>query len=103
MKRYGVKPAPEGCGHVDTGPCEACVMRAVRHGRWMVRQLLPLKYSTWYLTGGPLISAEPGHVGEVVEQHPTFINVSRWRMFLGHVFAHDHRRFELAPGADIGA
>lgn len=99
MKRFGVKAAPEGCGSADDGPCFACAVRAVRRGRWAIRQLLPLRYSTWYLTGGPVISAEPESAGEVVEEHPTFVNVSQWRMWLGRVFAHESRRWEIAPGS----
>lgn len=99
MKRFGIKPAPEGCGTEDVGPCEACAMRALRRSRWALRQLLPLKYSTFYMTGGPLISAEPGHEGEVVEDYPTYIHVSFWRMWFGRVFAHEHNRWQIAPSA----
>lgn len=99
MKRYGIEPVPNGCGDANVGACESCVMRAVRKGRWSIRQLLPLKYSTYYFTGGDTISAEPGHEGEIVEPHPTYVNVAYWRMWFGRVFAHESSRWQVVPDA----
>ncbi len=95
MNRYGVSPAPEGCGDANDGACFACVVRAVRRGKWALRQLLPLKYSTHYTTGGDVISAEPGDEGRVLSQHPTYINVAYWRMWFGRVFSYEHDRWQV--------
>ena len=59
------------------GPCEACVQRVARRGRWMLRQLLPLTYRTTYGT----------------MDGKTHFCV--WRMWLGRVF--DVDRVTVAP------
>jgi hypothetical protein len=74
MDRFGVPTAPEGCGNdPHEGPCFSCSIRALRRGRHLLRQLLPLRYHTHYTTGGEGV---------------TFVNVDTWRMWFGRVFGH---------------
>lgn len=82
--------APEGCGRSEhEGSCFSCI---VRHTRRSLRQLLPLRYNTHYFTGGSAGVAD----GE--KPNPEWINVEQWRMWFGRVFAHDKKRYEVAPG-----
>jgi hypothetical protein len=76
MRRFGIPPAPEGCGDPGDGACEGCVQRAARRGRWAVRQLLPLTYRTSYHT----LDAEsrPDRLWFVV-----------WKMWLGRCYKID--------------
>jgi hypothetical protein len=53
------------------GPCDACVQRVARRGRWLIRQLLPLTYRTTYRT---------------MDDKTHF---AVWRMWFGRVFAHE--------------
>lgn len=46
-----------------------------------MRQILPLRYSTYYFTSG--------------EDDAQFVNVDFWRMWLGHVFDHEHRSWRI--------
>jgi hypothetical protein len=55
----------------------------------MVRQLLPLKYATHYVTGGN----PSGVMGD--ESDVQYLNVAYWRMWFGRVFAHEHDRWEI--------
>jgi hypothetical protein len=92
MNRFGV--TNEECGGEQhalraTGPCFSCMARAVRRGRWMLRQLLPLKYATHYFTGGTV------GVAEGCEPNAEFVNVDYWRMWFGKVFAHEHNAFRV--------
>ena len=89
--RYGIKTAPEGCGDDPTaGACESCTMRAVRRGKWAIRQLLPLKYATHYFTGGN----PNGVMGD--ESDVQYVNVTYWRMWLGRVFKYETHRWPIA-------
>lgn len=84
MKRFGVPTAPNGCGNdPESGVCESCTMRAARRGKWMIRQLLPLKYSTYYFTGGENVNE--------------FVNVAFWRMWFGRVFSHESHKWKIQP------
>jgi hypothetical protein len=73
--RYGIKPAPDGCGHPEDDPCFGCI---VRHTRRSVRQLLPLKYTS---------------VSHNVDK--TYVSFDVWRMFLGRVFAHRSEHYRI--------
>jgi hypothetical protein len=84
--RYGIKPAPEGCGDPEDGACFGCI---VRHMRRSIRQLLPLKYVASYKSGGSA-GCVPG------ERNPEYANFDVWRMWFGRVFAHRHIRHQIA-------
>lgn len=71
MRRWGIGTAPDGCGEEGDGPCESCVTRAVRRGRWAALQLLPLTYRSRYHT---------------LDGSEWFVV---WRMWFGRVFALD--------------
>lgn len=91
MNQFGVSTAPKGCGDdPTTGACYACAVRALRRGRWAIRQLLPLKYTTHYFTDGN----PSGVMGD--ENDVRYVNVSYWRMWFGRVFAHKAHRWPIA-------
>jgi hypothetical protein len=88
-KRFGIKTAPEGCGHEGDGACESCIMRASRRGRWAVRQLLPLAYRTRYHTFSGWTDE-----GEEIFDRQWFVV---WRMWFGRCFSVE--RVEIANEA----
>jgi hypothetical protein len=83
FNRFGISYAPEGCGN-EGGACYACVARKVRRS---IRQLFPLRYSTYYGTN----DMDDG-------KGPQFVNFTEWRMWFGKVFNHQSVRFRIADG-----
>jgi hypothetical protein len=89
------KLAPEGCG---TDPTETeCYACSVRHARkanrfWRLKQLLPLQYVAYYTSGGDVVSVD----GELLSEHPSWANFDSWRMWMGKVFNHEHKRYRIA-------
>ena len=89
MNRFGINPAPDGCGDPGDGACEGCIMRRARRGRWMLRQLVPLTYRTRYHT-----VAGWDDNGETILGPEWFVV---WRMWFGRVF--DCDRVQIGEAA----